>query len=254
MTTDKAAIEAGDVGAQGKGDVMPLYASIKKPAGWKEYEKKSIGELKRDGFDGIILPDPDGSKTVVIFEPTQVKSAVKNNGTFDPANADIRMAEGVDAAAKPNNTSSNGTPDTRPEAAANIGVLGSAIAANLGIPKWIFSALHPYDARVLPGDAALREVAQAFGSRIQGFDLSPRLLAADRKRFGFFSGVARAALSSSTAATLTARTSLCFGMSWDTSWPRKIPRGTSNSLMPFAPMLIRKSMRSSSNGLRRTRL
>ena len=185
MTTDKAAIEAGDVGAQGKGDVMPLYASIKKPAGWKEYEKKSIGELKRDGFDGIILPDPDGSKTVVIFEPTQVKSAVKNNGTFDPANADIRMAEGVDAAAKPNDTSSNGTPDTRPEAAANIGVLGSAIAANLGIPKWIFSALHPYDARVLPGDAALREVAQAFGSRIQGFDLSPRLLAADRKRSAF---------------------------------------------------------------------
>lgn len=92
MTSDKAAIEAGEVGAQGKGSIIPLYASIENPAGWKEYEQKTIGELRRDGFDGIVLPDSDGSKTVVIFEPTQVKSSIKNNGDFDGANPDIRFS------------------------------------------------------------------------------------------------------------------------------------------------------------------
>jgi len=92
MTSDKAAIEAGDVGAQGKGAIMPLYAAIKSPAGWKEYEQKSIAELKRDGYDGIILPDSDGSKTAVIFDPTQVKSADKNNGDFDVTNKNIKKS------------------------------------------------------------------------------------------------------------------------------------------------------------------
>lgn len=89
MTTDKAAIEAGEVGAQGSGAIMDLYATIKNPAGWKEYEQKTIGELKRDGYDGIILPESDGTKTVVVFEPTQVKSASRNKGGFDPSNASI---------------------------------------------------------------------------------------------------------------------------------------------------------------------
>ena len=92
LTSDKAAIEAGDVGAQGNGAIMPLYSSVRNPAGWDEYEKKSIVELKRDGFDGIILPESDGTQTVVIFEPAQVKSAVKNNGEFDATNKDIRFS------------------------------------------------------------------------------------------------------------------------------------------------------------------
>lgn len=98
MTTDKAAIDAGEVGAQGRGAVMDLYATIKNPAGWKDYEQKSIAELKRDGYDGIILPDPDGSKTVVVFEPNQVKSASRNNGDFDATNPYINFArKGFDA-------------------------------------------------------------------------------------------------------------------------------------------------------------
>ena len=96
MTSDKAAIEAGDVGAQGKGAVMPLYAAIQNPAGWKEYEQKSISELKRDGYDGIILPDSDGSKTAVIFDPKQVKSADKNNGDFDVTNKNITKSPARD--------------------------------------------------------------------------------------------------------------------------------------------------------------
>lgn len=109
--------------------------------------------------------------------------------TFGRALNDAGFAGNIDKNTGGRDTSGDGTPDTRPEAAANIRVLGSAIARHLGIPGATVDALHPYDARVLPGDAALREVAESFGSRIQGFDLAPNLLAADKTRFGFFSGV-----------------------------------------------------------------
>lgn len=88
MTSDKAAIEAGEVGASGRGVIMDLYAKVENPAGWDEYGKKGIGELIRDGFDGLILPD-DGAVTVVAFDRSQVKSADRNNGNFDPAKPSI---------------------------------------------------------------------------------------------------------------------------------------------------------------------
>lgn len=92
FTSDKSAIEAGDVGAQGRGKVMDLYASIKNPAGWDEYNKFGLGELKSRGYDGAILPEKDGTFTGFVFEPEQFKSASKNVGTYDPSNADIRYA------------------------------------------------------------------------------------------------------------------------------------------------------------------
>lgn len=91
FTSDKASIESGDAGAQGRGAIMEMYASIKNPAGWDEYGKKSIGELIRDGYDGVILPDGDGSFNGIIFEPNQVKLAAGNKGTFDANNKDMRF-------------------------------------------------------------------------------------------------------------------------------------------------------------------
>ena len=94
FTSDRGAIDAGEVGAQGKGRVMDLFAQLKNPAGWDEYGKMSLGELRRDGYDGAILPDSDGTITGFVFEPEQLKSASKNRGTFDGANKDVRfMAE-----------------------------------------------------------------------------------------------------------------------------------------------------------------
>lgn len=88
FTSDKSSIERGEVGASGKGKIIEMYASIKNPAGWKEYDKFGIGELIARGYDGAILPDGDGSFTGFIFEPNQVKS-VKNKGEFDPNNPNM---------------------------------------------------------------------------------------------------------------------------------------------------------------------
>lgn len=50
--------------------------------------------IRRSGFDGVIAHRPDGTKEYVAFKPEQVKSAVGNRGTFDPANPDMTYADG----------------------------------------------------------------------------------------------------------------------------------------------------------------
>jgi hypothetical protein len=89
FTSDRAAVEARDVGAQGHGVTMQLYAKIEHPAGWAEYEKLGLAELEARGYDGAILPNQDGTITGFVFEPTQLKSAVRNSGGFDSSNPNI---------------------------------------------------------------------------------------------------------------------------------------------------------------------
>jgi|GEM_PF-2016474 len=86
VASDRAAVENGEVGAAGTGTIMELYARIENPAGWKEYEKFSIGELQGRGFDGAVLPDPDGTFVAIVFDPNQVKSATRNSGAFSTEN------------------------------------------------------------------------------------------------------------------------------------------------------------------------
>ena len=55
--------------------------------------------IKAAGHDGVIINADSGSfgrktKTVIAFEPTQVKSAIGNRGTFDPNDANILHASG----------------------------------------------------------------------------------------------------------------------------------------------------------------
>jgi len=50
--------------------------------------------IRNSGFDGIIAHRPDGSKEYVAFKPEQVKSAIGNNGNFDPTDPDITKAGG----------------------------------------------------------------------------------------------------------------------------------------------------------------
>jgi hypothetical protein len=84
FTTDKAAVDSGEVGAAGQGEVMPVYLSAKKLAGWGDYESKTYDQLIAEGFDGVKLDDD-----YIIFSPTQIKSATGNNGNFDPNDANI---------------------------------------------------------------------------------------------------------------------------------------------------------------------
>jgi hypothetical protein len=84
-TTDKAAIEAGEVGAAGRGVIKEMFQRIKNPAGWAEYDKYSTDELIAKGYDGLALPDADGQITYVAFEPSQYRDV---NAAFNPAMRD----------------------------------------------------------------------------------------------------------------------------------------------------------------------
>ncbi len=79
-TTDKAAAEAGEVGAQGQGVIKEMYHRIKNPAGWAEYDKYGIDELKRMGYDGVALPEGE-HVTYIAFEPNQYRDV---NADFNP--------------------------------------------------------------------------------------------------------------------------------------------------------------------------
>lgn len=61
-------ILSGESGACGTSFIKEAYLSIKNPAGWNEYERLGIGELKGEGYDGIILDD-----NYVVFDPSQIK-------------------------------------------------------------------------------------------------------------------------------------------------------------------------------------
>jgi len=71
-------------------NVKPLYAAIKNPAGWDEYNKYGLGELKSLGYDGVILKEEGGAFNGFAFEPAQFKSASGNSGKFNINNSDIR--------------------------------------------------------------------------------------------------------------------------------------------------------------------
>ena len=81
-TTDRSAVEAGEVGAAGRGVIKEMFQRIKNPAGWAEYDKYSTGELIAKGYDGLALPDADGQITYVAFDPSQYRDV---KASFDPS-------------------------------------------------------------------------------------------------------------------------------------------------------------------------
>jgi hypothetical protein len=67
------------------------------------YTKGLQEVLLNQGYDGIILTEPNydefgGIDEIVVFSPTQIKSATDNNGQFDGSNPDIRFALGGERA------------------------------------------------------------------------------------------------------------------------------------------------------------
>lgn len=93
FTSNKSAIERGEVGAQGSGNIMDLFVSMKNPAGWDEYEKYGLSQLEAMGYDGAILSNGDGTFDGFVFEPTQLKS-VKNKGKWNPGSKNIFNEQG----------------------------------------------------------------------------------------------------------------------------------------------------------------
>ena len=75
FTSDLQSIEDGDAGAQGRGFVKKWWVDLKNPAGWDEYDKLGLYELKRAGYDGAILPKGNGLVDGFVFSPSQVRNA-----------------------------------------------------------------------------------------------------------------------------------------------------------------------------------
>lgn len=80
-TDDVDAINRGEVGAAGRGVVLPLQIRQQNPAGWRQYDQLGVDELMGRGYDGLRLPESDGTNTFVTFDPEQVRSRFAR---FDP--------------------------------------------------------------------------------------------------------------------------------------------------------------------------
>jgi len=89
-------------------NVMPAYLAINSPlrtsdpADWHRLDADRRSSIEDRGFDGVIVENEDGSvREYIAFEPSQIKSAIGNRGTFDPADPDItrsasRLPAGVE--------------------------------------------------------------------------------------------------------------------------------------------------------------
>jgi len=89
-------------------NVLPVYVALRNPyiwpkdhpAGKNRAESAAItAELKSQGFDGVVVsneyqaPEYAAFHEVVALSPTQIKSAIGNDGTFSPTNPDIRYSK-----------------------------------------------------------------------------------------------------------------------------------------------------------------
>ena len=74
FSSDKQTILDGNAGAQGRGFIITAEVSIERPAGWDEYDKKGLGELRQAGYDGVVLKDSNESRfDCFVFSTKQIK-------------------------------------------------------------------------------------------------------------------------------------------------------------------------------------
>jgi hypothetical protein len=69
-----------------------IPANAERLGGNKEASKAWTEMMKSKGFDGFMDKTGKGDGEIVAFEPTQIKSATGNVGTYDPKKADIRYS------------------------------------------------------------------------------------------------------------------------------------------------------------------
>ncbi|MES2945403.1 MAG: hypothetical protein V4772_21255, partial [Pseudomonadota bacterium] len=84
--------------------IMPLFVAVRHPyIASRELKNKLkhssqaaidafTADLKAKGHDGVVMAFDEGHVELMAFEPTQVKSAIGNNGNFDGTNPDIRYS------------------------------------------------------------------------------------------------------------------------------------------------------------------
>lgn len=81
FTDSIESIKSGEHGGDGSKYILTRYITLNNPAGWDEYEKKSIGELINDGYDGVVLPEEDKTDYIVFDQKSiseSLQEAVNN--------------------------------------------------------------------------------------------------------------------------------------------------------------------------------
>jgi hypothetical protein len=102
---------AGQTGFEEGSQVMPVNLNIKNPKYIDVRDQSLYGvpseELKKQGYDGVIVTRDDSFQNVmgrtiprqkvynaVAFEPTQIKSAIGNAGTYNPLDPSLTKKKG----------------------------------------------------------------------------------------------------------------------------------------------------------------
>lgn len=110
--TDKPDTANSYAGDKTGSNVMPMYILLRNPYEmdmWRDFSKLSdkkgivqdelmkhfIQKVKRKGHDGIILKGRDTYRELMVFKPTQIKSATGNKGGFNPNSSNI-MSESAE--------------------------------------------------------------------------------------------------------------------------------------------------------------
>lgn len=107
---DQLSIDESNAGVTSGANTMPVYLKMENPlrinenGEWDQYEEGAFFDAliraQRDGHDGVIFFNTadaadfnyaEPSTVYAVFQPTQVKSATGNQGTFDPQNPSILM-------------------------------------------------------------------------------------------------------------------------------------------------------------------
>jgi hypothetical protein len=74
--------------------IQDKIEKIDGPYGSAYISTDDVKELKSKGYDGIIASGyKRGEKHYIVFDPTQIKSAIGNQGTFDPTDPRIQMSQ-----------------------------------------------------------------------------------------------------------------------------------------------------------------
>ena len=152
-----------------RGNVMPVYLSIKNPKRVQDQANVKAGEwgdaieqAKADGYDGLVYrndAEDAGSDSYVVFDPAQIKSASGNNGRFDGSNPDIRASIDFkisDFAGKVTETASDVFSKETPSTIAGDGSTGSVKPPHVAAAEQMLSLMddpvYTYGLRVLPDD------------------------------------------------------------------------------------------------------
>ena len=88
FTDNKSKIEAGEVGASSKGEIMERIIDENNLnfGGWEEQDKYSVDELISKGYDGLKLEE-DGEVTYQIFYPEKLQTKQQLTAAYEKAKA-----------------------------------------------------------------------------------------------------------------------------------------------------------------------